>query len=206
MDVETWIRGAIPDTQDSDVPGAINRLGTNEVEDIKFIDLTPLKAPANWKWPESKDHAKWGIGEEADWVCVGDINRMISQEKRGGGAIAFQEQGLWEALRKTDSLKKPDAASKSATRPPRLPATTTTSTAARPSKPTAVKPASKKPTSRKAKSKKPTSKKAKSKKASSKKASSKKPASKKASSKKASSKKASSKKPASKKASSKKAR
>ena len=34
----------------------------------------------------------------SSWVCVGDINRQVSQEKRGGGSICFQEQALWKAL------------------------------------------------------------------------------------------------------------
>jgi deoxyribonuclease-2 len=123
MDVETWIRGAIPSEHDSDAPGALNLKGKEEVCDIKSIDLTPLGAP--WKWSETKDHAKWGIGVEADWVCVGDINRMVSQEKRGGGAIAFQDPGLWTALAKTDSIK-PDGPTKGG-HPPPLPASTSTS-------------------------------------------------------------------------------
>jgi deoxyribonuclease-2 len=126
MDVETWIRGAIPSELDSDAPGAINLNGKEKVFDVKSIDLTPLGAP--WKWPETKDHAKWGIGVEGDWVCVGDINRMISQEKRGGGAVAFQESGLWAALAKTDSLN-PEGPEATGTKPPPLPATTTRSVA-----------------------------------------------------------------------------
>lgn len=122
LDVETWIRGAIPSEHDSDKAGALNTSGKLETFDVKSIDLNPIGAP--WKWPETKDHAKWGIGVDADWVCVGDINRMISQEKRGGGAIAFQEQALWAALAKTDSLK-PGGPTKSATKPAALPATTT---------------------------------------------------------------------------------
>jgi hypothetical protein len=42
-----------------------------------------------------------------NWVCVGDINRMISQRKRGGGTIAFQNQTLWQGLSKTDLLLAP---------------------------------------------------------------------------------------------------
>jgi deoxyribonuclease-2 len=182
IDVETWIRGrnVIPSEKDSDAPGKLNLLGEHETFDIKTIDLTPLGMP--WKWPETKDHAKWGIGVEADWVCVGDINRMISQEKRGGGAIAFQDQALWAALKQTDSINP--GPSKTGTRPPPLPATTTTSTAipskvtppAKPSgphpkttkpaatratakKPTAKKPAAKKPAARKLAARKPVAKK-----------------------------------------------
>jgi hypothetical protein len=49
MDVETWIRGPIPPTQDSD--------GIHKTFDIKFIDLRSFGT--DWSWPESKDHAKW---------------------------------------------------------------------------------------------------------------------------------------------------
>ena len=97
MDVETWIRGAIPPVLDSD--------GIHKTFDVKYIDLSPLGVP--WAWPETHDHAKWGVTVDADWVCVGDINRMISQQKRGGGTIAFQDETLWAALSKTDLLVAP---------------------------------------------------------------------------------------------------
>lgn len=97
IDVESWIRGSIPPTLDSD--------GIHKTFDVKYIDLSRLGAA--WAWPESKDHAKWGIGVHSDWVCVGDINRMISQETRGGGTIAFQDDKLWGALSKTDLLVAP---------------------------------------------------------------------------------------------------
>jgi deoxyribonuclease II len=97
MDVETWIRGKIPPTLDSD--------GIHKTFDIKYIDLSRLGAP--WAWPETHDHAKWGITKANNWICVGDINRMISQEKRGGGTIAFQNEVLWTALSKTDLLVAP---------------------------------------------------------------------------------------------------
>jgi deoxyribonuclease-2 len=94
---ETWIRGKIPPTLDSD--------GIHKTFDVKYIDLSPLGVP--WTWPETHDHAKWGITIDSDWVCVGDINRMVSQEKRGGGTIAFQDNKLWAALSKTDLLVAP---------------------------------------------------------------------------------------------------
>ncbi|MEY2498561.1 MAG: deoxyribonuclease [Verrucomicrobiota bacterium] len=97
MDVETWIRGKIPPVLDSD--------GIHKTFDVKYIDLSPLGVP--WTWPETHDHAKWGITVDSDWVCVGDINRMVSQEKRGGGTIAFQDGTLWAALSKTDLLVAP---------------------------------------------------------------------------------------------------
>lgn len=95
MHVETWIRGAIPPTEDSD--------GTHQIVDVKFIDLRQF-GPL-WIWPESDDHAKWGHTITSNWICVGDINRMISQEKRGGGTIAFQDEVSWDFLSKTDLVQ-----------------------------------------------------------------------------------------------------
>ncbi len=108
IDVETWIRGKIPPTLDSD--------GVHKTFDVKYIDLSGLNIGVPWAWPETHDHAKWGISTDSDWVCVGDINRMISQEKRGGGAIAFQNNVLWSALAKTDLLQAPPGHSRTEAR------------------------------------------------------------------------------------------
>lgn len=97
MDVETWIRGKIPPTLDSD--------GIHKTFDVKYVDLAPLGIP--FTWPETHDHAKWGVTVTGGWVCVGDINRMVSQEKRGGGTIAFQNDTLWSNLQKIDLLVAP---------------------------------------------------------------------------------------------------
>lgn len=97
MDVETWIRGKIPPMRDSD--------GVHKVHDVKYIDFHPLGAP--YRWPETRDHAKWGHTKTDDWVCVGDINRMVSQEKRGGGTIALRDKKLWNALQQVDQVVVP---------------------------------------------------------------------------------------------------
>ncbi|MFT7034083.1 MAG: deoxyribonuclease-2 [Cyclobacteriaceae bacterium] len=97
INIESWIRGKKPPTPDSD--------GIHKTFDVKYIDLRPLGFP--WVWSETHDHAKWGISVDSDWVCVGDINRMVSQRKRGGGTIAFQDPTLWTALSKTDLIVAP---------------------------------------------------------------------------------------------------
>lgn len=97
MDDETWIRGPIPPIADSD--------GIHKTFDIKYINLGPLGA--HWAWPETNDHAKWAIALHEQWICVGDINRMISQRKRGGGTIAFQNTILWSALSKSSLVLAP---------------------------------------------------------------------------------------------------
>ena len=103
MDVESWIRGKIPPIADTD--------GVHKTFDIKYITMGPLGV--HWAWPETHDHAKWGITVHSDWICVGDINRMISQRKRGGGTIAFQNETLWKALSKTSLVLAPPGHSRS---------------------------------------------------------------------------------------------
>lgn len=107
LDVETWIRGGaavIPDTSDP--------THTYSVTDMKYVSLKHIDAQKlPWEWPEVKDHAKWAISEQGkgDWICVGDINRMKSQEKRGGCTIAFQDLDnvLWGILYETDVIIPP---------------------------------------------------------------------------------------------------
>lgn len=93
--------------------------GTHAIDEVTSIDLGLLsdsagQALAGYAWPYTKDHAKWAVsepdsergdhatddrqGSASDWICVADMNRMSSQEIRGGGAICFHEPLLWRAL------------------------------------------------------------------------------------------------------------
>ncbi len=99
--------------------------GKNVVDEITTIDLGMLKdgkgkALKGYIWEYTKDHAKWAISEEPedrggkkvddrkgtakDWVCVADMNRMSSQEKRGGGTICFHEPELWHCLNEIERI------------------------------------------------------------------------------------------------------
>lgn len=95
LDVETWRRGTLAGTEDSD--------DVHQVADTLFIDLQSLGV--DYEWHYTADHAKWARSQTPDWVCVADINRDTSQEKRGGGSICFQNQPLWDSLSQVDTLK-----------------------------------------------------------------------------------------------------
>lgn len=93
--VESWRRGAVTPLQDG--------RSAEFDEDTLAIDFK-LPPGVNYQWPYTKDHAKWAIALENDtsalpWVCVADLNRMVSQEKRGGASLCFQEPKLWQALK-----------------------------------------------------------------------------------------------------------
>ena len=56
----------------------------------------------NVTWKETQDHAKWGVALDSSFVvCVGDMNRMISQRKRGGGAVCFNNKKLCYGMYKS---------------------------------------------------------------------------------------------------------
>ena len=89
--VESWMRG--------------QRLGPYcpphkpyTVNDIEAMHMTgPSGKPVNWHF--TQDHAKWAVGLQGDGlICIGDINRMMSQRNRGGGAICFRNRALSQGM------------------------------------------------------------------------------------------------------------
>lgn len=97
--VESWRRGAVTPLED-------NRSHDFD-DDTLNIDFK-LAPPLSYAWHYTKDHAKWAVSLEnslnsSPWVCVADLNRMVSQEKRGGGSLCFQEPNLWRALRDAEA-------------------------------------------------------------------------------------------------------
>ena len=101
-------------------------LGNKQIiDEVTHIDLQMLtdnqgNKLTDYHWSYTKDHAKWAISEAPDergdtenenaipthisWVCIADMNRMTSQEKRGGGAICFHEPILWQSLNEIERI------------------------------------------------------------------------------------------------------
>ena len=96
LNVETWRRGTVAANVDDS--------GEHHIGDAQSINLEPIHV--HYSWPYTRDHAKWAVSMESrkPWVCVGDINRDKSQSRRGGGAVAFQHDSLWDSLSKIESL------------------------------------------------------------------------------------------------------
>lgn len=93
--VESWRRGKVTPLEDG--------RSKDYDEDVLSVDFK-LGPTSAYAWPYTKDHAKWATALEngtnaSPWVCVADLNRMVSQEKRGGGSLCFQEPRLWGALK-----------------------------------------------------------------------------------------------------------
>jgi deoxyribonuclease-2 len=77
--VETWRRGC-----------PIHKVTTN-LYDVNKLCWNSLQ------YKESQDHSKWAVSKKYVWI--GDLNRMESQKKRGGGGVLIRDHNLVKAFR-----------------------------------------------------------------------------------------------------------
>lgn len=95
LNVETWIDGS---------GGRMSSLCTNETNVVEYDiyqvnSITMSDGGAHWL--NTEDHSKWCTSTGTNNVlvsCVGDINRMCSQESRGGGTLCFFNTNLHESF------------------------------------------------------------------------------------------------------------
>lgn len=72
----------------------------------KVLDVTRINPGKTFEFKTSQDHSKWavstkaaGAGAGGGWVCVGDINRNVAEEQRGGGTVCLRDPVVWKAYR-----------------------------------------------------------------------------------------------------------
>ena len=100
--VETWPNGA------GKMPSRCD--GPFKVQNIDEIDFNKIATEVDFL--TNHDHSKWAVSFSAskrpksaeNYVCIGDINRMDTQKKRGGGTVCFQNKFAWKAF--TGIIKK----------------------------------------------------------------------------------------------------
>jgi deoxyribonuclease-2 len=80
--VETWQNGR------GKLPSSCGRKFV--VENVSSVTLNA----DNVRFKSTEDHSKWAAAYK-DWVCIGDINRMENQERRGGGTVCINHPSLW---------------------------------------------------------------------------------------------------------------
>ncbi|KAL6728580.1 hypothetical protein Aduo_010342 [Ancylostoma duodenale] len=90
MAVETWRSGSGKDV-------GTTCGGKQNVYDVSIVSVL------NATFPSSKDHSKWGVSmkQMVPAVCIGDLNRQVSQYKRGGGAVCIEDPKLWKTFFKS---------------------------------------------------------------------------------------------------------
>ncbi|KAI1282103.1 Deoxyribonuclease-2 [Halotydeus destructor] len=106
--VETWRRGAGTPLESNCTGGDFHVMNVDTVN-LPLVD-SPVKETGAWKY--LSDHAKWAVAATADkpFTCIGDINRMKSQFKRGGGTVCFKSPKIWSIAR--DSIAGLEACTK----------------------------------------------------------------------------------------------
>jgi len=90
LDVQSWLNGPNAYPSNCTVPA----LSVYNIDD---------KTVAGNTWTTSKDHAKWAISNEESRpvVCIGDLNRMEHQIKRGGSVNCFTDKNVWTVFKKS---------------------------------------------------------------------------------------------------------
>ncbi|EGC30473.1 hypothetical protein DICPUDRAFT_157792 [Dictyostelium purpureum] len=66
---------------------------------LTFSFYSEYDGQVSWKY--TKDHSKYAlsIDEEESYICIGDVNRMYTQWRRGGGSACFVNKSLWNSYR-----------------------------------------------------------------------------------------------------------
>jgi len=90
--VETWIRG-------HHILEPLIEVSL-DLSSHKIIDITSLQFE-DIKWTEKQDHSKWATtSPSGSHYWIGDLNRMTSQYKRGGGGFICMDQNIANAFNK----------------------------------------------------------------------------------------------------------
>ena len=84
LTVETWLRPPCPATKHA-----------VDVECLSWKVSGPNGQPISFH--ESADHSKWCVSD-AGWSFIGDINRMTSQCRRGGGGVVLKDPVFWKLM------------------------------------------------------------------------------------------------------------
>ncbi len=92
--VASWQNGASANV----MPSYCRPNHTHQIENVRKLCMNSLKDDC---WVHTRDHSKWAISNQNFIVCVGDINRQYSQEKRGGGTLCMRNKNLWSFLRQS---------------------------------------------------------------------------------------------------------
>ncbi|XP_061184095.1 deoxyribonuclease-2-alpha-like isoform X2 [Saccostrea echinata] len=80
--VETWQNGRGP-------------LESNCTERYKVYNIQKIRFP-NGDFKETKDHSKWAVSRTGSWICIGDINRQLTQFHRGGSTTCMSDPHTWK--------------------------------------------------------------------------------------------------------------
>merc|ERR1711991_243401 len=83
---ETWTNGALSNI--------VPTYCTSDGYDYNVYNAEHVMFGAGDEWARTQDHSKWCVGVSSDWMCIGGINRQVSQNGRGGGTLCTRQVSL----------------------------------------------------------------------------------------------------------------
>ncbi|XP_025313498.2 LOW QUALITY PROTEIN: deoxyribonuclease-2-alpha [Canis lupus baileyi] len=79
----------------------------SRVQHVLDVTQIAFPGPAGPAFSAREDHSKWCVAPEGPWACVGDMNRNLGEEHRGGGTLCAQLPALWKAFQPLVKAWKP---------------------------------------------------------------------------------------------------
>lgn len=81
-------------------PNSRGTLPSNCSGAYHVLDVTEMAfpGPSGPSFRATEDHSKWCVAPQGPWACVGDMNRNLREEHRGGGTLCAQLPALWKAF------------------------------------------------------------------------------------------------------------
>ncbi len=72
-----------------------------KVENVHLLSPKFTNSAETGAFDYTNDHSKWALSQTSThpYICIGDINRMHSQYKRGGGTTCFQSPTVWNSFK-----------------------------------------------------------------------------------------------------------
>ena len=107
--VETWRRGAGTPLDSN----CSSQYKVQNIQEVKLNFASDSKVPTTGPFRYMEDHSKWAVSDSSQksYACVGDINRMRSQFKRGGGSVCINNPDVWSLMQSSvyevESCKRP---------------------------------------------------------------------------------------------------
>ncbi|XP_070562306.1 deoxyribonuclease-2-alpha-like [Ptychodera flava] len=101
FDVQTWRNGMGEKLASCTGQTKYTFTGKYSVENIDTLQF-PSPNGGTITYERTKDHSKWCVSDDRSrpWVCIGDLNRMVSQRTRGGGVVCLNNLAVWEQFRR----------------------------------------------------------------------------------------------------------
>lgn len=95
MSIQTWREGTLTNLMPSYCSPAYKYNNIN----VLSLQAHAIDIAKSVTWSYTKDHSKWGITLSGGISCIGDINRMFSQSKRGGGTVCFTNPAVYQSMK-----------------------------------------------------------------------------------------------------------